>query len=77
MNHQLRHEKQADEITSLRGTLVQQVQAVTSDRFTAVPSVDTPTMWITDTTTERAIQVPLFVAREVLKALDTLFGEDR
>ena len=67
----LRNETADSDVTELRGAMLAQLPA--GERFTTEPSVDTPTVWITDQQTGKSVQVPIFAAREVAKALAQLF----
>ena len=44
-----------------------------SNRFLAVPSKEMPAMIITDTMTDKKIEVPLYAYSDVMKALKELF----
>ncbi len=75
-DHQLRHKHRSTDVSQLRGGMIGQVQKSTSKRFSAEPSVDEPSMWITDHVTGRQCQVGLFAARETLEALNELFPDE-
>lgn len=70
--HKLRNEPYESDVSLLRGTMLDQVPK--SSRFETAPSVDEPRVWITDKTTGREVSVPIFAAREVMKALAGLMS---
>jgi hypothetical protein len=74
-SHKLRSEKQHTDVSLLRGGMIGQILKETSTRFTVEPSIDTPTVWITDTITGKQTQVPIFAARATVCALNDLFPQ--
>ncbi|QST02469.1 hypothetical protein IMZ31_23760 (plasmid) [Pontibacillus sp. ALD_SL1] len=78
--HEISSDKKAnsalqEELGELRGGIVDQAnrQAMPA-RFKVKAHKDAPRMILTDTETDRTVEVPLFAYREVRKALHGLFG---
>jgi hypothetical protein len=63
-----------EDVTTLRGGIVDQAEKVElPSRFAVEPHKDLPRMIITDTETDKSIEVPLFAYGEVRKVLSSLF----
>lgn len=61
------------EVSELRGGMFSQIKKEESSRFVAKTSNENPCTIITDTTTGKTVEIPLFASKEVLVALNTLF----
>ena len=74
-SHKLRHEPYHSDVSLVRGGILEQVMKVASSRFSVTASVDRPGVWVTDNKTGKEVQGPLFAAREVVIALNSLIGD--
>lgn len=63
-----------EEVSELRGTMLSQAKKEESKRFLCKPSTTKPSLVILDVYTNKTTEVPLFASKEVLKALNELFG---
>lgn len=62
------------ELSTMRGVMVIQAETLPLPRrFKVEPSKHNPTIFITDTTSKKTVEVPLFAYGEVRKALASLF----
>lgn len=74
----LRGEKGSD-VTDLRGSMAGLMERRASklpSRFTMERSVDSPSMWFTDTETGKTVDIGLCHVNGVIEALVALFGEE-